>query len=120
MALLPGPGAVLLTGLSATPAEAFGAGNVQPLRVSRAGFARLQAFLWRSLVPEGEAARPLAEGPYPGSRFYASGVTYAGFYTCNTWTAEALAQAGLPVSPAGVVFAGQVMAQARKAAAAGF
>jgi uncharacterized protein (TIGR02117 family) len=117
MALLPSPGAILLTGLSASPAEAFGAANVQALVVSQAGFEQLQRFLWHSLAqPDGQPPQPLAEGPYAGGLFYASGVTYAGFYTCNTWTAEALQQAGLPVSAKGIVLAGQVMDRAHQMA----
>jgi hypothetical protein len=58
----------------------------------------------------------IADGPYPGSLFYASSGTYSGFYTCNTWTADALRVGGLPVSSDGVLFAGQVMDRARRAA----
>jgi hypothetical protein len=50
-------------------------------------------------------------GPYPQSVFYASAGTYNLSHTCNTWTAEALRVAGLPVNAAGVVFAGQVLGQ---------
>ena len=39
-------------------------------------------------------------------------------YTCNTWTAAALRVAGLPVSEAGVIFAGQVLDQVRPLAEA--
>jgi len=117
MALLPGPGAMLVTGLSVRPAEAFGAANVVVLTVSRAGLGRLQRFLWDSFEREaGGRVRRLADGPYPGSIFFASAATYSAAYTCNTWTADALAQAGLPVTATGVAFAGQVMEQGRRAA----
>ncbi|MGH6676638.1 MAG: DUF2459 domain-containing protein, partial [Xanthobacteraceae bacterium] len=57
--------------------------------------------------------QPLGHGPYPSSAFYAAAGTYDGTHTCNTWTAEALHTAGLPVTSAGVVFAGQLMRQIR-------
>ena len=36
---------------------------------------------------------------------------FTGLHICNTWTAEALRVAGLPVSATGVVFAAQVLDQ---------
>lgn len=118
-ALLPGPGAMLVTGLSVPPEEAFGADSVVALRVTADGLARLRGFLAASLDLDA-AGRPmaLAEGPYRGSRFYASRLTYSLAYTCNTWTAEALARAGLPVPVTGMLLAGQVMTEGRAAAAA--
>ena len=64
------------------------------------------------------APRAIADGPYPGSLFYVSTRTYSAGYTCNTWTAEALQTAGLPVHADGVVFADEVADQARRIAAA--
>src|SRR5205823_10778951 len=49
----------------------------------------------------------IAAGPYPQSLFYAATGTYDAMHTCNTWTAEGLQIAGLPVSAAGIVFADQ-------------
>ena len=43
--------------------------------------------------------------------------SYPYSYTCNTWTATGLRTAGLPISPAGVLFVHQVMDRAREAAA---
>lgn len=121
LALLPGRGAILLTALAAPPAVAFGAANVVAVPVSAAEFDRLQGFVAgsidrRNLEADGRL-RPIAEGPYPGSVFHASTVTYAGTYTCNTWTAEALAIAGLPLSPGGLALAAQVMSRVRRVAA---
>jgi hypothetical protein len=49
----------------------------------------------------------------PQDLFYAGRQTYDSFYNCNTWIAEALQAGGLPFDPSGVLFASQVMAQAR-------
>lgn len=114
-ALLPGRGAILLTALAATPEAAFGPGAVVALPLAGPEFSRLQQFLAGSLdragLGPGDRLRPIAAGPYPGSVFHASTITYAATYTCNTWTAEALAVAGLPLHADGIVLAQQVMAR---------
>ena len=118
LALLPGPAALLMTALAAPPEAAFGAGNVVRLRLTPAGAAGLHAFLWRSLqTTQAGAPIRLGDGPYPGSVFYAASATYGVLANCNTWTADGLRAAGLPVGGA-VLLAGQVMARARRIAAA--
>ena len=116
-ALIPGPGALLATGLNTTPDAAFGAAHVVPLSVDPMELSNLLQSLDSAFETlPGGVPRIIAAGPYRGSLFYASKITYSGYYTCNTWTADTLASAGLPVSPLGVLFAGQVMHQARAAA----
>ncbi len=115
-ALLPSPGLILLTALNTSPTEAFGARHVVVLKVTRASFASIDAYIWDSLATtNGRLPAPYGAGPYSGSVFYASSVTYDAFDTCNTWTATALRAGGLPFSPAGTLFASQVMQQARAA-----
>jgi hypothetical protein len=116
-ALLPGPGAVLVTALRETPQEAFGSDNVVRIHLTRAGLRNLTQFVSDPLETAGEP-RPIAEGPYPGSLFYASPVSYSAFYTCNTWTAEALRRAELPVRSTGILFTDQLMEQVRQLSAA--
>jgi uncharacterized protein (TIGR02117 family) len=113
-ALLPSPSALLMTALGATPEAAFGQPNEVVLHVSPAGLERIEASIWREfeLSSGGEPLR-LAEGPYPGSVFYAARDTYDGLHTCNTWTADTLRAGGLPMPATGVLFAGQVMSMAR-------
>ncbi|HZR35638.1 MAG TPA: DUF2459 domain-containing protein [Nevskia sp.] len=114
LAPLPGAGVVLVTGLQETPQQAYGAEHLAPLRLSAAQLRELQRFVWDSLEqdPPG-AVRPYLPGQLPENVYYASTRTYWGFYTCNTWTAEALQKAGLPVRSGGVLFAGQVWDQIR-------
>jgi uncharacterized protein (TIGR02117 family) len=109
-ALLPSQSALLITALRATPEQAFGQHSVVALRVSRTGLERIEAAIWHEfeLSPVNEPAK-LADGPYPGSVFYAARDTYFGLYTCNTWTAETLRTGGLPMPVARVLFSGQVM-----------
>jgi uncharacterized protein (TIGR02117 family) len=117
-ALMPGPGALLVTGLRDPPQAAFPPGDVVTLSVSAVGLARLNDFLARSFerAPNG-APRQIGPGPYPGSLFYTATETYSGAFTCNTWTAEGLQTTGLPVHADGVLFADGVADQARRSAA---
>lgn len=117
-ALLPSRSALLMTALSATPETAFGAQHVVVLHVSHEGIARIEATVWQELEksPDGNPML-LADGPYPGSVFYAARGTYDAFNTCNTWTAEMLHAGGFPVPTTDVLFASQVMGMARAIAA---
>lgn len=113
-ALLPSQSALLLTALRASPQAAFGAAHVVTLHVSQAGFVQIEEAVWQQLVkaPDGAPIR-LADGPYPGSVFYAARGIYDAFDTCNTWTTAMLHIGGLPVSSSGVLFAAQVRDMAR-------
>jgi uncharacterized protein (TIGR02117 family) len=111
-AIAPGPAVMLVTPLQMLPEAFFGASNALAIHASSEGTQRLSQFLWDYLVIDKEGhPRRVATGPDPQSIFYASGGTYNLGHTCNTWTAEALRVAGLPVSAAGVVFASQVLNQ---------
>jgi uncharacterized protein (TIGR02117 family) len=111
-ALAPGPAVMLIIPLQMPPETLFGASNTLIVHVSRDGIERLSELLWSFLTADDEAVpRRIGTGPYPESAFYASAGTYNLSHTCNTWTAEALRVAGLPVSTAGVVFANQVLDQ---------
>jgi uncharacterized protein (TIGR02117 family) len=113
-ALLPSQSALLMTALATGPEAAFGQQNVVVLHVSRAGLERIEAAVWREFeLSSGGEPILLAQGPYPGSVFYAARDTYDGLFTCNTWTAHTLRAGGLPMPAGGVLFAGQVMRLAR-------
>lgn len=118
-ALLPGPAVLLVVPLAVAPDAAFGSGNVLALLVSQPGVARLARYLSLDIALDSEGMpRRVAAGPSPGSVFYESTGTYSAARTCNTWTAEALHVAGLPVSAAGVILASQVLNEARPLARA--
>jgi uncharacterized protein (TIGR02117 family) len=111
-AAVPGPAVMLVIPLGVPPTAYLGPGDVWTLSVSHTGAARLSQFLWDSLAKGGNGALLRASvGPYPQSVFYAASGTYDASDTCNTWTAEALHAAGLPVTAAGVVFEGQLTDQ---------
>lgn len=64
----------------------------------------------RSDVAAPFEARP---GLYPNSRFYSARGRFHLFRTCNTWVAEALRSAGLPIRPAYAVTAGNLSYQVK-------
>jgi len=110
-ALWPGAGMVLATGLAAPPEEAFGAVHVIRLLVSQGQARAAQNFVWNSLIKSNGMANFYAVGPYEGSLYYSAIPTYSAAHTCNTWLAEALRAAGLPIQSVGVVFAVQLWSQ---------
>jgi uncharacterized protein (TIGR02117 family) len=113
-ALLPSQSALLMTALKASPEAAFGSSNVVVLYVSHTGLDRIEARIWGEFERSaGAAPGVLADGPYPGSEFYAARDTYDGFFTCNTWTADTLRAGGIAMPTMGVLFADQVMGMAR-------
>ena len=117
-ALWPGPGMILATALASSPQAAFGAAHVATLFVTERQVRDIQAFVWYSLdrqsAQQGGGVKPYAPGPYEDSLFFAATPRYSGFHTCNTWAAESLRDAALPVHSAGVIFAGQLWTQVRR------
>ncbi len=108
-ALWPGRGLLLTTGLPNTPDLAFGPDQVIALSVPVQQARAAQAFVWQSLNSE----HPATQGPYPGSLYFSAKPRYSALYTCNTWAAEVLAAAMLPVRARRVIFAGQLWKQVR-------
>jgi len=101
--LFPGEAALEVTGMLAPPTGALS------LSVTPAGLAGLVAALEASFA-SGPALIEARERP--ARRYYAAARGYSLAYTCNTWTAELLGAAGLPIGATGVVFTRGVMAQA--------
>jgi hypothetical protein len=110
-ALWPGRGMILATALASSPQAAFGAAHVVALSVTQSQARDTQAFIWHSLE---NGITPYATGPYEGSSFFAATPRYSAFHTCNTWAAESLRAAALPIHSAGVILAGQLWSQVRR------
>ena len=120
-ALWPGPGMILATALASSPQAAFGTTHVAALFVTEKQARDTQAFVWRSLDKQsaeqetgGNGIQPYAAGPYEGSLYFAATPRYSAFHTCNTWVAESLRAAALPIHSTGVIFAGQLWSQVRR------
>ncbi len=111
-ALLPGPAVLLITPLPIPIQANAVARRIFPITLSTAGFARISDLIWTGLRKSTmQKLQPLEPGPWPGSLFFADTGTYSAAYTCNTWTAEALHTAGVPVTASKVIFADQVVSQ---------
>jgi len=113
-ALWPGAGLVLVTALTAAPEEAFGSEHVIRLKLSAAEAQAAQAFVWDSLLQNNGVPTVVGKGPYEGSLFVGAVPKYSAVHTCNTWAAEVLREAGLPVRSRGVLFASQLWSQTRR------
>jgi hypothetical protein len=105
---------MLVTGPTASLQVAFGGENVIEIPVSAAQLHAAQAFVGRSLLTQNGAIAPLRAGPYESSFYYSTLQRYSAVHTCNTWAAEALKAAGLPVHSLGVDLSGQLWIQARR------
>jgi uncharacterized protein (TIGR02117 family) len=121
LTLLPGKGAMLVTGLTGDPDQAFIPPHIATLHVTAAQFAAIEDFVGNSFTQlPGGAPRFIGNGPYAGSRFYASSRTYDLLDTCNTWTAAALKSGGLTVPVSFTLFARQTMQGARRLQSEGY
>jgi hypothetical protein len=109
-ALWPGRGLILATSLGSTPQAAFGTAQVIAIELTPYQAHAAQAYIAQSLTDE----HSLARGPYEGSRYFAAAPRYSALHTCNTWAAQVLAAADLPVSSTGVIFAWQLWRQLRR------
>lgn len=118
-ALWPGRGMILATAVTSSPQAAFGEKHVIALAVTVNQAQNSQAFIGRSLSKSSDqyaqsAVRPYGEGPYEGSLYFSATPKYSAVHTCNTWAAEALKAAPLPIHSVGVIFAGQLWGQVRR------
>jgi uncharacterized protein (TIGR02117 family) len=112
-ALWPTASVMHIVGFSGDPANYFATSEVVNICVSRSEYRQMLDFILDSFErnPDGKVI-PLGPGLYGNSRFYRAKGSFHLFNTCNTWTARALAAAGLPVS-ARVITAGGLVSQLR-------
>lgn len=85
--------------------------EIVTVAVSAAGMAALADGVAKTLaLDDGGAPAVLGEGRLPGrSVFLAARPGFHLFYMCNQWTAERLAEAGVPVRPSGTFTAGGLL-----------
>jgi hypothetical protein len=114
-ALTGGPGAVQIQSQSGLADPGDTSVQTLTLHVPQDRIAALAGFAWAAIAkpPSGQIA-PYAE-PQPGNRYYDSTTRYGMLHNCNSWTAEALRQAGVAVDPDGILRASQLMRAVRVA-----
>jgi uncharacterized protein DUF2459 len=114
-ALWPGAGLILVTTLTNTPQQAFGAANVIELRVTSTQASALQRFIRESMSGGPDASFAFeGPGPYQGSAYFKAVPRYSALHTCITWAAEALRAGGLPVRTRLTLVAAQLWGQVLK------
>jgi uncharacterized protein (TIGR02117 family) len=106
-------GSVLhLVGFSADIAQFYGGAEIFELRLAPAAHRQLIGFISQSFARSNSHNRAQASpGLFAYSRFYPSTTKFSALRTCNTWIAEALAAAGIPISPGSVLTAGSLASQ---------
>jgi uncharacterized protein (TIGR02117 family) len=106
-------GSVLLViGIDGEPEQAF-EDDIHRIPASRDGLLRAIAHVNRTFRRDPDG-RLVDGGPGPeGAQFYVANGRYAWNHTCNHWTAAALREAGLPVTPVYAATAGNLAFQLR-------
>jgi uncharacterized protein (TIGR02117 family) len=98
--------------------KVYPSADIIGITLSEEGFQRLIKFISdtfsRQHPPAPAEARP---GLFSNSKFYAAEGKFSLLRTCNTWVAEALSAAGLPINPGYVITAGNLNKQVRSFAA---
>jgi uncharacterized protein (TIGR02117 family) len=110
-------GAVLYVGGFTGETKDFFRGNeIFELPLSDESLARLIEFVSNTFLrtTAGTPAQSMP-GLYPHSRFYPATGKFHLFRTCNTWVAEALAFAGVPINPTFAFTAGNLSSQLKRA-----
>jgi uncharacterized protein (TIGR02117 family) len=117
-AFTPTPAVVHLVGLPAAPKDLYANAEIIDLEITEEGLTDLVDYLDGSFARK-SARRTEVAGPglYSFSRFYDATGEFHLFNTCNSWTARALATAGLPVKTGGMQRAEDLLAQLRPLAA---
>lgn len=108
---------VHVVSFNADPSVYFPTSKVLELKLSAEGLTRLVNFVAQTFK-RGDSGTEITIGPgiYGHSLFFASEQAYNLMHTCNTWVAEALAQAGAPMTTGKTITATGVMVQVKNAA----
>ncbi len=113
----PGDAAIQVTALDASPLKTYPADEIVALALPSDGAARLSAFIRSDIQdnPDG-TARTIEHSHDPESFVYAANSRYNFLHTCNGWIADALADAGVSLSPSRVVTSDRLMQRVKLAA----
>lgn len=116
-ALTPSPAVLHMAGRDTPPRSAAPDIEVLKVPVTSAGLDRLVGRIDAAFErPPGGRASAISAGLYPGSHFYKAHGEFHLFNTCNSWIADNLAAAGVPLR-SGVITADDLMDRLRDALA---
>jgi uncharacterized protein (TIGR02117 family) len=106
-------GSVLhLVGFNDGPAQFYPGAKITELRLDSNGYQRMIGFISQTFAREASSRRAQASpGLFAYSRFYPATGKFSFLRTCNKWVAEALASAGIPITPEMVFTAGNLASQ---------
>ena len=109
-------GSVLhLVGITDSLARFYPGAKITELRLAPAAFDRLIRFISQTIARQPPNIRaPAHPGLFAYSRFYSARTHFSILRTCNSWVAEALEAAGMPLSPGLVITAGNLASQIEK------
>lgn len=112
--LLPTASVLHVVGFNNALSVNFPHSEIIRIELSTAGFEQLTRTLAASFVRDADGkSTSLGPGLYGNSRFYPSNERYHIFNTCNVWTARALRDAGMPISPSRSISVERLMSQVR-------
>jgi len=113
-AVWPAASALHVAAFDRPPTEAFPTAEIVEIDLSPRGFEQLCSFVMHAYARD-EHGQPVPLGPglYGDGQFYLGRESYF-LTTCNVWTARALRSAGLPISPAYAVTAGNIVFQVKR------
>ena len=97
--LWPTDSVMHIVALPRNPIDYFTQAQILELSLTDSQIKSMIAFIANSFATdENNIWRYIGPGLYGQSRFFHGNGTYHGLYTCNSWTAEALAVAGVPMN----------------------
>src|SRR4030095_4351644 len=103
-----------VVGFREAVANTFPGAEIIEIALSEEAFQRLIKFISDTFSrPDAPAPAEPRPGLFPNGRLYSAKGKFNLLRTCNTWVAEALSAAGLPVSPGYVITAGNLSNQVR-------
>jgi len=108
-----------LVGFADTVEHFYQGATITELRSTATAYGRMVDYISETFAREESTGRALAApGLFSYSRFYPASRRFSLLRTCNTWVAEALELAGLPISSGFVITAGNLQSQLVAAQAA--
>lgn len=111
-ALWSGGSVIHLVGFADRVENFYRGATIIELRLAATAFRRMTDYIDETFAREKSLGRAQASpGLFAYSRFYPASRSFSLLSTCNTWVAAALEHAGLPLSPALVVTAGNLQNQ---------